>query len=132
VLYARLAAREGGGFDMTLATGGHMPPRILRADGSLDQVELRGSIVGGLRTPVFAEVDAQLAQGDVLVMFTDGVTELRGHAPGEGERLLDELLAQHAGESPAAVAQAIETSAVALQRGEPRDDIAILTARPVT
>ena len=130
VLYVRLTARDGGGFDMTLATGGHIPPRILRADGTLDRLELRGSIVGGLRKPRFAECDTTLEPGDVLVLFTDGATELRGHDPGTGERLLDELLAARAGDPAAAVAEAIERHAVEQQQGEPRDDVAVLTASP--
>ncbi|MDQ5808486.1 MAG: SpoIIE family protein phosphatase, partial [Actinomycetota bacterium] len=130
VLYARVCAEEGGSVTMTLATGGHLPPRILRADGTLEHLELRGSIVGGLRTPRFDERDAVLEPGDSLVMFTDGVTELRGHDPGEGERILDELLRERAGAAPTALAQAIEERVVALQDGEPRDDVAVLVARP--
>ena len=131
VLYARLKARDGGGFDMTVATGGHMPPRILRAGGTLERLELRGSIVGGLRTPRFAESETTLDPGDVLVLFTDGATELRGHDPGVGERLLDELLEGCAGAPAAAIAEAIERHAVESQEGDPRDDVAILTASPV-
>ncbi|HEX8205264.1 MAG TPA: PAS domain-containing protein [Solirubrobacteraceae bacterium] len=130
VLYARLAAREGGGFDMTVATGGHMPPRILRADGTLDRIELRGSIVGGLRDPRFADCETTLDPGDVLVLFTDGATELRGHDPGAGERLLDQLLVARAGQPGSAIAEAIERHAVESQTGDPRDDVAVLTAAP--
>jgi PAS domain S-box-containing protein len=131
VVYARVCPQKDGGATMTLATGGHLPPRILRADGTLERLALRGSIVGGLRTPRFGECQATLAPGDALVLFTDGATELRGHDPGEGERLLDDLLGEHAGSSPAVVAEAIESRAVALQDGEPRDDVAVLVARPV-
>ncbi|HEX2084750.1 MAG TPA: PAS domain-containing protein [Solirubrobacteraceae bacterium] len=131
VLYVRVCADEDGTVSLTLATGGHLPPRILRADGSVDLVDVRGSIVGGLRTPVFAERDATLRPGDTLVLFTDGVTELRGRDPGVGERVLDELLAAQAGARPAALADAIERRVVALQDGEPRDDVALLLARAV-
>jgi serine phosphatase RsbU (regulator of sigma subunit) len=132
VLYIRACAEAEGGMTLTLATGGHLPPRVLRADGTLGRLDLRGSIVGGLRTPVLDEVDAHLAPGDTLVMFTDGATELRGRDPGDGERLLDELLAEHAGAAPAELAEAIERRVVELQDGDPRDDIAVLIARPVT
>lgn len=130
-LYARVSPGDDGGVDMTLATGGHLPPRILRADGTVDRVDLRGAIVGGLRDPRFAEVSERLEPGDVLLLFTDGVTELRGRDPGVGERVLDALLAEHAGAAPAALVDAIERRVVALQSGEPRDDIALLAARPV-
>jgi serine phosphatase RsbU (regulator of sigma subunit) len=130
VLYARACPSDDGTVSLTMATGGHLPPRVLRADGSLEHIELRGSIVGGLRTPVFAECEAVLSAGDTLLLFTDGVTELRGHDPGEGERLLDELLLASRGRSPAEIAEAIEHRVVELQGGDPRDDIAVLVARP--
>ncbi len=130
-LYARICPRQQGGMAMTLATGGHLPPRVLRADGTLDRTDLRGSIVGGLRNPEFAECETELHPGDTLLLFTDGVTELRGHDPGAGEQRLDELLVELAGASPAALVEAIEERTVALQGGDPRDDIALLAARPL-
>ncbi|HEV2812396.1 MAG TPA: PAS domain-containing protein [Solirubrobacteraceae bacterium] len=130
VLYTRVCPGDDGAVTMTLATGGHLPPRILRADGTLERVELRGSIVGGLRTPAFAECEALLRPGDLLVLFTDGATELRGHDPGVGEQLLDALLLEQVGQPPGVVADAIERRVVELQGGEPRDDIAVLVARP--
>ena len=131
VLYVRVAPIPSGGALLTLATGGHLPPRIRRADGRVQRVDVRGSIVGGLRTPVFDAADVELGPGDVLVLFTDGVTELRGHDAGVGERLLDELLASLAGPSPTAIVEAIEAQSVDAQAGEPRDDIALVALRPV-
>ncbi|HEV3000104.1 MAG TPA: PAS domain-containing protein [Solirubrobacteraceae bacterium] len=130
-LYARVCPQDDGRVTMTLATGGHLPPRVLRADGTVERLDLRGAIVGGLRNPKFAECDEELRPGDVLLLFTDGVTELRGRDPGAGERMLDALLAEHAGAGPAELVEAIEQRVVALQGGEPRDDIALLAARPV-
>jgi PAS domain S-box-containing protein len=129
-LYASVCPQEDGSVTMKLATGGHLPPRILRADGTVERPELRGAIVGGLRNPQFAETEAVLRPGDLLLMFTDGVTELRGHDPGVGEEMLDALLSAYVGAAPAAVVEAIEERAVALQGGEPRDDVALLAARP--
>ena len=131
VLYARLHPLPGARAMLTLATGGHLPPRTVRAGGDLERVDLRGSIVGGLRTPHFECVDVELGPGDVLVLFTDGVTELRGHDAGEGERLLDDLLATRAGSSPGAIVEAVEAQSVAAQHDEPRDDIALVALRPI-
>ena len=131
VLYTRVRAHEDGGLRLTLATGGHLPPRIIRADGTVERVDLRGTIVGGLRTPVFTTTDVLLGPGDMLLLFTDGVTELRGHDPGVGERLLDELLAESASLSPDELVATVEARAVAAQDGDPRDDIALIALRPV-
>ena len=133
VLYARLcASAEDAGATVTLATGGHLPPIMLRAGGRVERVQLRGSLVGGLRTPEFGERDVQLHPGDLLLLFTDGVTEIRGADPDLGERALEEVLAGMRGATAEEVVAAVEQRAVELQAGEPRDDIALLAvkARP--
>ena len=78
----------------------------------------------------FAELAAHLAPGDLLVMFTDGVTEIRSRDVDFGEQQLEKVLAEHRGAPAAEVVAAVEHRAVELQSGEPRDDIALLALRP--
>ena len=132
VLYARVCPRSDGGAGVTLATGGHLPPILLRAGGRVERVQLRGSIVGGLKTPEFGERAITLEPGDLLLLFTDGVTEIRGPDPDLGERALEEVLAAHRGADAETIVAAVQQRAVDLQAGEPRDDIALLAvkARP--
>ena len=132
VLYARACPGDDGTVALTLATGGHLPPRVLRADGTLEQHRAARL---DRRRPADAASSPSARRcsrpATLLLLFTDGVTELRGHDPGEGERLLDELLvAEPRARRRPTIAEAIEERVVELQGGEPRDDIAVLVARP--
>jgi PAS domain S-box-containing protein len=129
VLLGRTTSAPGGGVDLTLATGGHLPPMIVRVGGRVERIQLRGSIVGGFDRPHFGQREVHLDPGDVLVTFTDGVTEVRSREPDLGEEALEEVLRAHRGEAVEDIVAAIEARAVELQAGEPRDDIALLALR---
>ncbi|MFC7960840.1 PP2C family protein-serine/threonine phosphatase [Rhodococcoides kroppenstedtii] len=62
-----------------LAGGGHPPPLHVRADGTARYVDdlLGGQLVGGLPTPHFTSHRLVLSPGDVLLLYSDGVTEAR-------------------------------------------------------
>ena len=130
VVYARLCPAEGGGIDVRLANGGHLPPLVLRATGELEKVDHgRGPLVGALADAGFGEAAIHLAPGDLMVLYTDGVTEVRTTDPQLGERELARTVAAWHGASAGEVAAAVEARAVELQNGRPRDDIAVLVLR---
>ncbi len=94
-------------FYMTLApdgtvcyvNAGHNPPLLLRADGRMEWVgqEAHGPALGILPDMEWQQATASLAAGDLLLLYTDGVTEAidsRGGAFGE-ERLLAVARAAH-------------------------------------
>ncbi|MFE0455647.1 PP2C family protein-serine/threonine phosphatase [Streptomyces sp. NPDC058914] len=94
-----------------IASGGHPPVLVLRADGRSDYLPTPGGVlVGVLPEARFAAVRTVLAPGDTLLLYTDGLTEAR---TGEDRTSLygdDGLLAfatSHAGASPHAVVQAL-------------------------
>jgi serine phosphatase RsbU (regulator of sigma subunit) len=102
---------------------------VVRADGSLECVAVRGSLVGWMEDPHFGEADVRLEPGDLMVMFTDGVIEVRGRGAEYGERELDETLRGLAGIGADDAAQAILDRAVATHGGTAPDDIALLVLR---
>jgi serine phosphatase RsbU (regulator of sigma subunit) len=128
VVYARVRPSPGAAL-ITVANGGHLPPLLLRADGTLESIEVAGTLVGGVPDPVFADRDIRLDAGDLLLLYTDGVTELRTADPHEGEARLAEVLRASAGRTAAEVVAAVCRRAVELQGGRPRDDIAPLALR---
>ncbi|MBY6348920.1 serine/threonine-protein phosphatase [Rhodococcus corynebacterioides] len=67
------------GVVVDLAGGGHPPPVHVRGDGSARYVDdlLGGQLVGGLPTPHFTSHRLVLSPGDVLLLYSDGVTEAR-------------------------------------------------------
>jgi len=69
---------EGG--CVRLASAGQIPPVLLRSDGGVDYVDVRGLPVGGLRGVRYSTVDLVLQPGDALVLTTDGVVEAESDA----------------------------------------------------
>jgi serine phosphatase RsbU (regulator of sigma subunit) len=65
--------------------------------------------------------------GDLLVLYTDGVTDAGGGDGGLGEEGLAQIVREAAGLPPSGVLGRIE--AAVAERGSVRDDIALLAAR---
>ncbi|MBT3448903.1 MAG: SpoIIE family protein phosphatase [Bacteroidetes Order II. Incertae sedis bacterium] len=73
---------------------GHNPPTLVRADGSIELLEEGGLLLGVLAGMPYESGTVTLNPGDVLAMFTDGVTEAMSPEGEEwGEERLEPLLA---------------------------------------
>jgi PAS domain S-box-containing protein len=126
VVMAYLSAGTGNGLDVRLALAGHPAPAVLRCDGSVEMAGRFGTMAGIRADIDVHDVDVHLEAGDVLLLYTDGVTEAGArHAPF-GEDGLVSALTGLAGQTPQAVVDAVEHAVVAAQPGDPRDDIALL------
>ena len=66
---------------VTLASGGHPLPALLRASGAVTTVGEPGSLLGVLSTTSFVDAEVELQAGDSLVLFIDGVLD-SGNLPG--------------------------------------------------
>jgi PAS domain S-box-containing protein len=121
------------GARMTLATGGHPLPWVLRANGKAEQVGSSGLIVG-----VFPQTDAQddvinLGVGDAVVLYTDGVVEERDDEGRTfGQERLQEVLEGCAGRSAAEIVDGVVGTVTSFSSREPRDDVAVVVLRVVT
>jgi serine phosphatase RsbU (regulator of sigma subunit) len=121
---------EAGGLHCRFANGGHLPPLLLRGDGSLEEVEGgRGPLVGPFSDARYQEATLRLEPGDLLLMYTDGLTEVRRREVTRGERDLRATLAASIGRSAEEVVDAVEHQAVELLGGRPRDDMALLAIK---
>ncbi|MFZ4151785.1 PP2C family protein-serine/threonine phosphatase [Streptomyces pseudogriseolus] len=70
--------RVGDTLNVRLASGGHPPALVLRADGTAEYLSTRGGmLVGVLPTAQFVEASTVLRPGDTLLLYTDGLTEAR-------------------------------------------------------
>lgn len=62
--------------EVTYANAGHNPPLICRADGSTSYVRTRpGLVLAGMEGIRYRTNKLQLESGDMLYLYTDGVTE---------------------------------------------------------
>jgi len=64
-------------------SAGHEPPLLLRQDGSVEWLERGGLILGAFPDQAYQGARVVLGEGDVLVLYTDGVTEV--YRPDRGE-----------------------------------------------
>ena len=119
------------GARVVLACGGHPLPLVLRRSGAVEPAGKLGTLLGADLDPVLADVEVRLAPGDLLVLYTDGVTEVRaGRREIFGHGDLADLLARCAGEHPESVAERVQAAVLAAAGGRPRDDIAIVVLGP--
>jgi serine phosphatase RsbU (regulator of sigma subunit) len=130
-LFCASVRPTANGVECCYVNGGHPAPLLLRADGKVEQVDDgRGPLVGVFETAEYVEATLRLHPDDVLLLYTDGVIELRSHAAGVGERELYATLAGCTGCSAEQVVAAVEQRTLELEEGQPRDDIALLALRP--
>lgn len=103
---------DEGGFHVTLASGGHPPALLMRADGHADDLPTPGGqLIGALPDAHIATTSVRLDPGDTLLLYTDGLTE--AHSVGTGDRYGDEALLEFA----QALAPTTAVGAVAAIRG---------------
>jgi serine phosphatase RsbU (regulator of sigma subunit) len=130
VAFCDFELREEGA-RMTVSCGGHPLPLMLRHTGEVEPVGRLGTLLGADVDPVLTDVAVDLVPGDLVVLYTDGVTEVRvGQQEVFGHRDLAELLRRCAGMHPDAVAQQIQDTVLAAAGGRPRDDIAVMVIGP--
>jgi serine phosphatase RsbU (regulator of sigma subunit) len=116
---------------LELACGGHPLPLVVHPDGRVTPVGRLGTLLGSDIEPLLTDVAVVLDRGDVLVLFTDGVTEVRRRRQEVfGHRELVALLKSCAGLPPDAVADRVEAAVIAASEGRLRDDMAILAFGP--
>jgi sigma-B regulation protein RsbU (phosphoserine phosphatase) len=114
----------------TIAHAGHPPSFVLRHSGSVEVLcGGRGPLVGVYPEARFTAIETKLQPGELLLLYTDGVTEARPCDVAFGERELMATLAAHRARPARDVAEAVKSRALKLQDGIPRDDIAILAIR---
>jgi PAS domain S-box-containing protein len=109
-----------------LALAGHPPAMLVRRDGAVEPAGRFGPMLALRAEPAFEPSEHVLERGDVLLLYTDGVTEAGSRVRPFGEFGFAELLRTLAGEPPQVVVDAVERAVVDAQDGQPRDDIALL------
>jgi serine phosphatase RsbU (regulator of sigma subunit) len=101
-------------------------PLVLRKDGEVDAIGSPGTLLGALPSPILEDVEASLSVGDSLILYTDGMLDVRDRSGKDDPEWLADQLKHAAGRSADEIAEHLSKAAVARHGGEPRDDIAIL------
>ncbi len=117
---------------LTYTNAGHLPPILIR-DGDVSRLDVNGTVVGAFSFAEYGESSVRLDRGDLLVCFTDGITEPENEF-GEmfGEDRLAEVLVKNAAREPQAIIDSVLDS-VRVWTGSPelQDDMTLLLARRI-
>ncbi len=116
---------------LSYANAGHNPPILVRADGTAEMLEGGGPVLGILATAPYSEMNANLNSGDMLVLYSDGVTEANNPAFDEfdEERFID-VLKHHRDQPAAAIVDAVTKALTEFCAGAPQaDDITLAVAK---
>ncbi|MGW2221811.1 SpoIIE family protein phosphatase [Nonomuraea sp. NPDC001684] len=133
LLCGELIPLPQGGALCTIASAGHPPPLLLRADGAVDTVAAPQLLLGVEAGARFYVETFELAPEEVLLCVTDGVTERR-----DGDRLLDDddglsaLLSTCRGLSAHAVAERVRHAVETFAQEPSQDDVALLVIKAAT
>jgi integral membrane sensor domain MASE1 len=117
---------NGASARLTLASGGHPLPLVLRADGQVEQIGRPGTMLGIDASPTLADETCELRRGESVLFYTDGL--LDAYAPGHAVQASDlaSVLRSCTGRPPSEIVGAMEDSFLGSHEAEPRDDIAIV------
>lgn len=87
--------------ELRYTNAGHNPPMVVRKGGAVERLETGGIVLGILDKQCYGESSTRLGPGDLLVLYSDGVTEAcrTGEDEEFGEDRLAEFLAARPGHS---------------------------------
>lgn len=118
---------------LTFSNAGHNYPLWVRKDGGVRNLESGGTVLGAFPDSAYEEERLDLLPEDVLVFYTDGVTDAR-NGDGEmfGEERLLSLIQEVRGRNAPQIRQAVLDSLEAFVRPAPQfDDITLVVLKVV-
>jgi diguanylate cyclase (GGDEF)-like protein len=115
------------------ANGGHNPPYLRRADGSLIVLDTDGVAIGILEEGGYEQRALQLRPGDILLLYTDGVVESADPEQRQfGDERLRDLVGRSNGASPHELIDAVLGAVRDHATGQQQQDDVTLVALRVT
>jgi sigma-B regulation protein RsbU (phosphoserine phosphatase) len=116
---------------ITSINAGHNPPYIFHSDGTFETFSEGGLLMGMFPNAPYKSESKQLRDGDVVVLYTDGVSEAMSAASEEfGEKRLEEIIRAGLNTSAAGMIEAISNAVKKHTEGAPQsDDITLVVLR---
>jgi len=116
---------------LTYVNCGHNPPVVMRQDGTVERLGVTAPVVGLFEEWEGRACELQLAAGDRLAIFSDGITEAMHEDEEFGEVRLLQHLAERAGGTPADVVAGVLDAVQTFSAGRQSDDLTLMVVRVV-
>jgi sigma-B regulation protein RsbU (phosphoserine phosphatase) len=127
LFYGVLDPRSG---ELAWCNAGHNPPFLVRRRGEIVPLDGGGPVLGILPAICYEERQGSMEPGDVLVLYSDGVTEASNPAGEEFENHLKTLIVEKRADAAAGIVKAVhETVGEWIANQPPADDITVVVAR---
>src|SRR5215470_15156320 len=110
-----------------VASAGHLPPLLVRPDGTNELLDVLPAPPLGVGTGLIQSRELNIEDGSLLVLYTDGLVEKRSRDIDEGLGRLRELFGPGSAEKP--LEDLCRATLAGVYADEHRDDIAVLVAR---
>ena len=125
-----LGIYDGRTHRLTYSNGGHLPPILIGAEGSIRKLEIGGTVVGLFDRMSYEDGWIDMRPDEIFVAYSDGVTEPENDFGEFGEQRLVELVRENRGRPLVEITQLV-TGAVDDWIGdkEQPDDITLVLAR---
>lgn len=123
------AQRRGNHVDLALTSAGHPSPLIIRADGTVEEADTRGTLIGAIPKISSSTTAASLAPGESCVLYTDGITEAKGGPMGDalfGDERLKRALSGCAGMPAEGIVEHVQMLAAQWLGNRRHDDMAVV------
>ena len=116
--------------ELTYCNAGHNPPFLVRADNSIERLTSCGTVLGIFPEMGYEVKTARLLPGDVLTLFSDGVTEENSPGGEEfGEERLSRLLVEQGRGGAANLVEGIRKAVLLWAAGAAAaDDVTVVVA----
>ena len=115
---------------LTYSNAGQLPPLVLSRDGSIRRLDVGGTVVGLMDGMRYDEDRFQMLSGDIMVAYSDGVTEPENDFGDFGEERLMEVVSQYRNEPLHVIsAQVMQALDAWIGAEEQPDDITLVLAR---
>ena len=125
-----LAHYDGASSRLTYSTGGQLPPLLLRADDTVTRLDCGGTVVGLIDNMSYEQGIERLSPGDILIAYSDGVTEPENEFGEFGEDRLLEVVRRHRHLPLESISEQVMQSLRSWIGGQEQpDDITLVLAR---
>jgi serine phosphatase RsbU (regulator of sigma subunit) len=115
---------------LVMCSAGHPPALIVDHAGTVIEAPSPGPLMGAFADSTWHQERMSVSSDELVLMYTDGITETMGDTDRFGAARLRHLLSEHAGASPEQLLAALDGTLQEFRDGTATDDVAALALRP--